>query len=141
MSIWFEKFTLDELKARGKSTMVEHLGIKLLELGDDFVTGEMPVDHRTKQPAGLLHGGASVAFAESLASIGAACVVDRTQFAVVGVEINANHIRSCTEGKVVGRASPLHLGRTTQVWEIKITQGDKLVCVSRITVAVVPKRK
>lgn len=120
--------------------MVEHLGIEITESGPDFLCGKMPVDHRTHQPMGLLHGGASVALAETLASIGAALQVDLTKKACVGLEINANHVRGVREGWVYGRATALHIGKRTQVWETKITNetGD-LVCISRMTVAVIDK--
>lgn len=140
MPIWFKDYSLSDVNARGKGTMVEHLGIEILELGDSSITGKMPVDHRTKQPIGLLHGGASAAFAETLASTAANLVVNRDEEYCVGLEINANHISSCKEGFVNGVASPLHLGRSTQVWEIRITQGDRLVCVSRMTMAVMKKK-
>ncbi len=134
--IWFEPMTLDEVNTRGKACMVEYLGIEVTEIGADYVVGTMPVDHRTKQPRGLLHGGASVVLAESLASMAGNYVLDRKKEYGVGLEINANHIRSCTEGFVTGTARALHLGRSTQLWEIIIKQGEKLVCVSRMTLAV-----
>ncbi len=121
--------------------MVEHLGIEFTEIGADYLCGKMPVDHRTHQPMGLLHGGASVALAETLASIGAAMQVDLTKKACVGLEINANHLRSVQSGWVWGRAQALHIGRSTQVWETKITtEAGDLVCVSRMTVAVIDKK-
>ncbi|HCT22069.1 MAG TPA: esterase, partial [Chitinophagaceae bacterium] len=111
------------------------------EIGDDFIRGTMPVDHRTHQPYGLLHGDASVALAETLGSVGAALTVDHEKFMCVGLEINANHVRSVRSGVVTGTAKPIHIGATTQVWDIRITdERDKLVCVSRLTVAVL-KRK
>jgi 1,4-dihydroxy-2-naphthoyl-CoA hydrolase len=127
---------LAELNTRRKSTLVGTLGIEFTALGEDFIEATMPVDGRTHQIYGLLHGGASVALAESLGSLGAQlCVGPGVQ--CVGIEINANHLRSVTEGHVIGRAVPLHLGRMTQVWEIKIrTPEGKLVSVSRLTVAV-----
>jgi 1,4-dihydroxy-2-naphthoyl-CoA hydrolase len=137
--IWFRDFSLEEVNARGQSTLVEHLEIQVTELGPDFITGTMPVDHRTKQPVGLLHGGASVALAESLASIAANLTVDSKLSYCVGLEINANHISGCKSGVVTGVSRPMHRGRTTQVWETKITQGDRLVCVSRMTLAVLNK--
>jgi 1,4-dihydroxy-2-naphthoyl-CoA hydrolase len=141
--IWHARPTVEQVNQRRQGTMVEHLGIEVTEVGDEFLSGRMPVDHRTKQPAGLLHGGASVALAETLGSIAANIVVDPAKFQCVGLEINANHIRSCTSGFVDGIARPLHLGKTTQIWEIKITQkqGDRehLVCVSRLTMAVLQK--
>ncbi len=120
--------------------MAEHLGMEFTEVGEDFLKGRMPVDNRTRQPYGLLHGGASVALAETLGSLGAAFVVDRSKYNTVGLEINANHVRGVREGYVTGIARPLHIGKTTQVWEIRITdERDKLVCVSRLTVAIIPK--
>ncbi len=122
-----------------KNSMAETLGIEITEIGDDYLKGTMPVDHRTKQRFGILHGGASVALAESLGSVGATLAVDLSKYRCVGLEINANHITSVTEGFVEGVARPLHLGRSTHVWEIKISQGAKLVCVSRITMAILAK--
>lgn len=119
--------------------MAEHLGMEFTEVGEDFIKGCMPVDTRTRQPYGLLHGGASAALAETLGSLGAAFVVDRSKYNTVGLEINANHVRGVREGYVTGIARPLHIGKTTQVWEIRITdERDKLVCVSRLTVAIIP---
>jgi 1,4-dihydroxy-2-naphthoyl-CoA hydrolase len=141
MPIWHGDIDLDFMRKRGMGTMIDHLGIEILELGEDFITGRMPVDHRTHQPAGLLHGGASVALAETLGSLGATFCVDRDKFVCVGQEINANHIRSVTEGWVIGTARPYHIGRSSQVWEIRISdERDKLVCISRITMAVIPAR-
>jgi len=138
--IWFREYNIDELNLRGANTMVEHLGMKILELGPNFVKASMPVDHRTKQPLGLLHGGASVAFAESLASMAANLIVNPETHFCVGLEINANHISSVREGEVHGLARPLHRGKSTQVWEIHITQHTKLVCVSRMTISILPKK-
>jgi len=140
MPIWHGDIDLNYMAKLRKHTMVDHLGIELIELGDDYIKGRMPVDHRTHQPMGLLHGGASVALAETLGSLGAVFCVDRDKFICVGQEINANHIRGVSEGWVIGTARPHHIGRTSQVWEIKITdENDKLVCISRITMAVIPK--
>ncbi|MGK5084807.1 hotdog fold thioesterase [Bdellovibrionota bacterium FG-1] len=136
MAIWFKSYTLEDLRKRSAGTMMEFIGIEFTEIGDDFLVGTMPVDHRTKQPAGLLHGGASCVLAETVASMAANMVVDSQESACVGLEINANHLHSCRDGFVTGKASPLHLGRSTQVWEIKIHQDDQLVCVSRLTLAV-----
>jgi 1,4-dihydroxy-2-naphthoyl-CoA hydrolase len=142
MSIWFHKgLTVEQFQHLGKNTLGEHLGMQFTEIGDDFIRGTMPVDHRTHQPYGLLHGGASVALAETLGSVGAALTVDHEKFICVGLEINANHVRSVRSGVVTGTAKPIHIGATTQVWDIRITdERDKLVCVSRLTVAVL-KRK
>jgi 1,4-dihydroxy-2-naphthoyl-CoA hydrolase len=111
-----------------------------LELGYDFLSGQMPVDHSSKQPIGILHGGASVVLAESLASTAGNLVVDQSKQYCVGLEINANHISSVREGVVVGKSTPIHLGRSTQVWETKICQGDQLVCISRMTLAVLQRK-
>jgi len=128
------------LHAQHPNTMVGYLGIEYTEIDFDRLVATMPVDHRTKQPFGLLHGGASVALAESLASIGAWMNVDEKKFNVVGIEINANHIRAVQDGFVFGTAVPLHKGQRTHVWEVKITtQEGKLVCASRCTLAVVAK--
>jgi 1,4-dihydroxy-2-naphthoyl-CoA hydrolase len=142
MAIWFKDYTLEELQARGRDTMVEHIGIELTEMGVDFLKGTMPVDHRTVQPMGILHGGASVALAETLGSLAANFVVDRDKKYCVGLDINANHIRSAKKGRVTGTARPLHLGSSTQVWSIEIVDEEgKLVCISRLTMAVLDLRK
>jgi len=134
--------TLEYLHTLSKGTMAEHLGIEFVKIGDDHLVARMPVDHRTKQPFGLLHGGASVALAETLGSVAAALVIDHTISFPVGLEINANHIRSATSGYVYGTARPFHTGNTTQVWEIKITdEEERLVCVSRITVAILKRKE
>jgi 1,4-dihydroxy-2-naphthoyl-CoA hydrolase len=139
--IWFARPTLAELN-QPMPTLVSHLGIVITELGDDFIRATMPVDHRTHQPMGLLHGGASVALAESLGSMGAYLCVDASRYDVVGLEINANHIRAVKSGTVTGTARPIHIGKSTQLWEIRITnEADKLVCISRITIAVLEKSK
>jgi 1,4-dihydroxy-2-naphthoyl-CoA hydrolase len=139
-SIDFSNLPLAELNAFMKNTAAESLGILCTASGPDWLEATMPVDHRTHQPAGLLHGGASVLLAETLGSIAGSLCIDRKTQAVVGVEINANHLRGVSEGFVIGRVSPLHLGRTTQVWEIRIRdQQDKLVCISRLTIAVIQK--
>jgi 1,4-dihydroxy-2-naphthoyl-CoA hydrolase len=138
-SIWTVPATAEALTERGKGSMSEHLGIVFTEIGEDFIRGRMPVDHRTKQPAGILHGGASVVLAETLGSMAGNLAVDMKARYCVGLDINANHVRACTEGFVEGVARPLHLGKTTQVWEIKITQDERLVCVSRLTLAVLER--
>ena len=141
MSIWFEPgITPAQLQSLGDNNMGQHLGMEFTEVGEDFLKGRMPVDHRTRQPYGLLHGGASVALAETLGSVASAFVVDRHQYNAVGLEINANHLRGVREGFVTGIARPLHLGKTTHVWDIRIhDEKDKLVCVSRLTVAIIKK--
>jgi len=142
MSIWFQPYTLESVRQRGSGTMVEHIGINIVELGDDFLTGTLPVDHRTVQPMGILHGGASVALAETLGSIAANLVVDPASKYCVGLDINANHIRPASKGLVTGKASPIHLGNSTQVWHIEIRDElNKLVCISRLTMAVLHKSK
>jgi len=140
--IWFKKdLTVEDIQPLGKNTMGEHLGMLFTEVGVDYLKATMPVDHRTKQPYGLLHGGASVALAETLGSVGAALVVDHEKMICVGQEINANHLRSVRSGLVTGVAKPIHIGASSQVWEIKIyDEREKLVCISRLTVAVL-KRK
>lgn len=121
--------------------MLDHLGIEFLEVGDDYIKAKMPVDQRTIQPFGLLHGGASVALAETLGSVAANLCVDREKKMCVGLEINANHIRPVTNGFVYGIAKPIHIGASTQVWEIRIqNEQEKLVCISRITLAVLDKQ-
>src|SRR5690349_18220388 len=115
MAIWNKPYTTEEVQQRGKGTMVEHIGITITELGTDFLRGTMPVDHRTVQPMGILHGGASVALAETLGSLAANLVVDSKKNYCVGLDINANHIRAARKGNVTGTAKPLHLGSSTQV--------------------------
>ncbi len=125
-----------------KNTMVEHLGIECLEVGPDFIRARMPVDHRTVQPMRMLHGGASVALAETLGSFAANISVNLEKHYCVGLEINANHIKSVSEGFVYGITKPVHIGRNTQIWEIRITnEADELVCISRITMAVLNRIK
>ena len=118
--IWFETLPLEEANRIAQGTALAHLGIELVEIGDDYLRGSMPVDHRTRQPAGVLHGGASVLLAETLASWGATFCVDPRRQHCVGLEINANHVRPVKSGKVFGTARPAHLGRTTQVWQVVI---------------------
>lgn len=141
-SIWFQKMlTVADIQPLGKNTMGEHLGMVFTELGDDYLKATMPVDHRTKQPYGLLHGGASVALAETLGSVGAALTIDPLKAICVGQEINANHLRGVREGLVTGIAKPVHIGASSQVWEIKIyDEREKLVCISRLTVAVLKNK-
>jgi 1,4-dihydroxy-2-naphthoyl-CoA hydrolase len=139
MSIWFGTPTIDDANAKRPGTMIEHLGIEFTDLTDESLVARMPVDHRTHQPAHMLHGGASVVLAETLASWAATFTVDREKFHCVGMEINANHLRPVASGWVRGEAKPIALGRTTHVWEIRITNDDgKLVCISRCTMAVLP---
>ncbi|WP_156288544.1 hotdog fold thioesterase [Oceanobacillus salinisoli] len=123
-------------------TLMESLGIEISSINKEEVIMTMPVDHRTHQPAGYLHGGASVALAETVASVGAAANVDLEKYNVFGIEINANHIKSKKEGIVTAKGTPIHSGKTTAVWEIRITdEEDNLVCISRCTIGIVPKRK
>jgi 1,4-dihydroxy-2-naphthoyl-CoA hydrolase len=139
MSIWRSLMTLEQLNSH-QGTLNSTLGIHFIEIGDDFVRATMPVDARTVQPYGLLHGGASVALAETLGSMGATMCVDVNEYQVVGQEINANHVRAARSGLVTGTARPLHLGGRTHVWGIEIVNdAAKLVCVSRITVAVIKR--
>ncbi|MDO9375619.1 MAG: hotdog fold thioesterase [Bacteroidota bacterium] len=141
MSIWFKKsLKLADLEPFTPGTMAEHLGMEWMEIGDDFIKIKMPVDHRTKQPYGLLHGGASCALAETVGSVAAHLVIDSSKFVCVGLEINANHVRSARQGSVTGIATALHLGATTHVWDIKIyDEVNRLVCISRLTMAVLNK--
>lgn len=138
MSIWFQEFTVQQLNERGKNTMSEFLDIQFTEVGKDFLTATMPVNERTRQPIGILHGGANVVLAETIASTAANAVIDLKRFYCVGLEINANHIRSVKEGLVIATTKPVHLGRTTQVWEVKIVnEAGKLTCISRMTASVI----
>jgi uncharacterized protein (TIGR00369 family) len=139
-AIWTRPVSVDILTTSHKDTAPEHLGMEFLEVGDDFIRARVPVDHRTRQPFGLLHGGVSVVLAETLGSCGANyCAPPGHR--VVGLDINANHIRAATSGWVTGRTTPVHVGRTTQVWAIELhnDQGE-LTCVSRITMAVLAPR-
>jgi 1,4-dihydroxy-2-naphthoyl-CoA hydrolase len=135
--IWKVKPTVEAINEMGSKSMGHYLGIDIVEVGDDFITARMPVTEKTKQPFGILHGGASCVLAETLGSIGGAFCVDMQTQVVVGLEINANHLRPAKDGYVTGTARPIHLGRTTHVWDIRITneKGD-LVCISRLTLAV-----
>jgi 1,4-dihydroxy-2-naphthoyl-CoA hydrolase len=143
MSIWFKQdLGISDFGELGKGSMGEFLGIEWVAVGPDFMKAKMPVDHRTKQPYGLLHGGASCVLAETIGSVASAMVVDHAKFYCVGLEINANHIRSAKEGFVTGIATPLHLGTNTHVWDIKIyDELEKMVCVSRLTVAIIPRKE
>ncbi len=137
MAIWKQTISIDDVNHQSKGTIGEYLGIEWLEIGADFVKAKMPVDHRTRQPMGLLHGGASVVLAESLGSMAANLCLDISKEYAVGLDINSNHLRGIREGFVFGIAKPIHLGGKTQVWEIKIyDEKDKLVNISRLTMAV-----
>ena len=139
MSIWKKPTDLATIHARDANTIHEALGIRITEVGDDYIRGTMPVDGRTRQPFGVLHGGASVVLAETLGSYGGFLTLPPDGGLTMGIDINANHLRAMREGAVTGTARPLHLGRTTQVWEIRIEdERQRLVCVSRLTLAVVP---
>jgi 1,4-dihydroxy-2-naphthoyl-CoA hydrolase len=141
MGIFRKDITLEDLNKLSVNTMGEQIGIKFTGIGDDFLEATMPVDKRTHQPFGLLHGGASVALAETLGSMAAACCLDLTKQFCVGLDINANHVRGVKEGFVTGITKPVHIGKKTQVWEIRITnQQNELVCISRITMAVLDKK-
>jgi 1,4-dihydroxy-2-naphthoyl-CoA hydrolase len=138
MTIWRSLISVEELNARRPGTLVEHLGMEFTEIGDDFVRGTMPVDGRTRQPYGLLHGGASVALAETLGSTGATMCVDAKTFQCVGQEINANHVRAARSGLVTGTARAKHIGGRSQVWLVDIVnEAGQLICTSRLTMAVI----
>jgi 1,4-dihydroxy-2-naphthoyl-CoA hydrolase len=141
MAIWFSPYTLAQLRPHNEVKMLAHLGIELLEIGANYLLGTMPVDERTQQPFGILHGGASVVLAESLGSIAANMVLNPQTHYAVGLEVNANHLRSVREGYVTGKAKPIHLGKSTQVWEIQISRPDGKPCaISRLTMAVLEKK-
>ena len=134
-----DNLDLDLFKKMSENTTSHYLGIEFIEKGKDYIVARMPVDHRTKQPFGLLHGGASVVLAETLGSVASVlCLDDPQTQKAVGLEINANHLRSVTEGWVYGKVTPIHIGRRTHIWDIRIsTEDEKLVCISRLTVAIV----
>jgi len=139
MPLWKTQPDLAQIKQANQKTLMNTIGIEITEIGEDFVRGTMPVDARTHQPYGILHGGASVALAETLGSYAAMLCCD-SGFYAVGLDINANHVRAVASGTVTGTARPLHVGRSTQVWEIRIEdEAAKLVCISRLTMAVVPR--
>ena len=140
MAIWRSQVTPESLNEHGRMTLIEHLGIEFLEIGEDFIRARMPVDHTTRTPVGILHGGASASLAETLGSVAANLCVDQKKKYCVGLEINANHIRPVAGGYVYGITKPLHLGNTTQIWEIRISdEKGKLACISRLTLAVLEK--
>ena len=131
---------LKAVNDRSRGTMVSTLGIEITDFGDKHISGKMPVDDRTKQPFGLLHGGASAAFAETLGSIGAGSQVDLERYSVVGIELNSSHLKAVKNGWVYGKATPIRIGRTIQVWDINIkNDNDEAVCKSRLTLAVIKK--
>jgi 1,4-dihydroxy-2-naphthoyl-CoA hydrolase len=141
MPLWKQPIALDRINAMFADTLGATLGLRVVDVGDDYLRGTMPVDARTRQPYGLLHGGASLALAETLGSLGGMLTLDPAVEAAVGLDINANHVRGVKQGQVTGTARPLHLGRSTQVWEIRIEDDDhKLVCIARLTLAVIPRQ-
>lgn len=138
MRIWKHDFTIESLNQTIQGTISSLIGMEYTEFGDNFLKARIPVDHRTVQPAGILHGGASVVLAESIGSLASYLCIDHDNAYAVGLEVNANHVRPATSGFVYGEVHPLHLGRTTHVWDIRIRNEEgKLVCVSRLTVAIV----
>ena len=135
------EISIESLNEFNKGCMVEHLGIIFIEIGSDYIKAKMPVDSRTKQPFGLLHGGASVALAETMGSLAAGLTLDASKEYPVGLEINANHVKSARDGFVIGTCKSVHIGKSTQIWEIRITnEADQLVCISRITMAILKHR-
>lgn len=142
MKIWKVDFNANDLNNGSENNMTGHIGIEFIEKGDDYLKARMPVDNRTKQPAGLLHGGASVVLAETLGSVASHLVIDLENYYAVGLDINANHLRSATSGYVTGIVKPIHIGGSTHVWEIKIyNEHDEMTCISRLTMAVLKIRK
>lgn len=140
-TIWNRAFTLEQIAESRKNTMVDHLGIEFTEIGDDFLCAKMPVDQRTKQPYGIMHGGASCALAETVASIAGNCCLDQEKQFCVGLEINTSHLKMAKSGFVIGKAKPLHLGKSTQVWEIEIRdESGTLISSSRLRLAVLDKK-
>ena len=142
MSIWFNKhIELNQLKDFIKDTMADFLAVEWTQIGDGFLEASMPVNEKTRQPYGILHGGASCVLAETVGSVASALVIDLDKFYCVGLEINANHLKRVTEGLIIAKCLPLHLGKHTHVWDIKIYDSiKKLICVSRLTVAIIPKK-
>lgn len=141
MTIWKREINLDRLNQTSKNTLIEHLNILYTEVGDDYICATMPVCSFTHQPLGMLHGGASVVLAETLGSVAANFCVDDNAYCV-GLDINANHVRAMRSGLVIGKATPIHLGVSTQVWQINISdERGRLVCTSRLTIAVKQQRK
>lgn len=143
MSIWFSKeISTESLNAMNPGSILEVLGITFIGVGEDYLEASMPVDHRTVQPLGLLHGGASVVLAESLGSVASYLSIDTERLTCVGLEVNANHIRAVREGTVTGRVTPIHMGRSTHIWEIRIVdERDRLVSICRLTMAILPIRE
>lgn len=141
MGIWFKNVSLEDINTLSTVFMAQHLGIEFIDKGPDYLCAKMPVDNRTRMPRGILHGGASCVLAETVGSVASALCVDPDKFIVAGLEINANHLRGVQEGFVTATARPVHLGRTTHVWDIRIIEeaSQKMVCISRLTVAVIPR--
>ena len=140
--IWKMPITLDDINQRSQNTAASHLNIEFTELGSDYLVATMPITEKVIQPLGLLHGGISVALAETVASSAANYCVDQSKFYCVGLEINANHIRSVKAGSVSAKASPIHIGRSTHVWQIHIKDSfDRVCCISRITISVIDRNK
>ena len=141
MSIWISSASVSDLDKLCLQSMVSHLGITFTDIGDDYISARMPVDHRTYQPDGLLHGGASLALAETLGSVAANLCIDRTKKICVGLSIDASHIKAVRSGMVIGTTKPIHLGKSTQIWEIRIhDENTSLVCIARLTMAVLEKK-
>ena len=140
--IFPEYVQLEALNSMSENTLVSHIGIEFTEIGSDYIEATMPVDDRTKQPMGLLHGGASVVLAETLGSVGSTLLIDIAKQSAVGLEINTNHLKSARSGKVIGRAKPIHIGKGTQVWGIEIKNEEgQMVAISRITMAILSANK
>ena len=142
MSIWYRKdYTIDEINDLGRGTMAETLGMKFTEIGEESLKLQMPVDNRSRQPYGLLHGGASAALAETIGSVASSMCINNEKQICVGMEINCNHLRGIKEGFVTATAKPIHLGAISHVWDIRIEdEKERLICVSRLTVAILKKR-
>ena len=139
--IWHSKNSIEEINNSTKNTLISLIGIEFFEIGDHSIKAKMPVDNRTIQPAGILHGGASVVLAETIASVGSSLTIATESLMSVGLEINTNHVKSVSSGFVFGTGKPIHIGRSTQIWEIRIvTENDELVAISRITMAILKKR-
>ena len=143
MSIWYRKnYTIGELNELGRGTMAEILGMDFIEIGDDFLKLQMPVDHRSKQPYGLLHGGASAAMIETIGSVASSMCINNEKQICVGMEINCNHLKGVTDGFVKATAKPIHLGASSHVWDVRIEdENTRLICVGRLTVAILKKRE
>ncbi len=141
MSLWHNPPSLEQINRSHDNTAVSQMGIEFTEVGDDYLVARMPVDARTRQPAGLLHGGATMLLAETLASCAAWQTIDRTKTDAVGLEINANHLRASREGWVTARVTPIHTGRSTQIWEVRVAdEKDRLVSIARVTISLIQKQ-